>query len=282
MAHTPQNDYHFTESTPEDQARYSQMAADSDRACRIRGWVIPSVGFISSLLICLLLRVWYAPLAAISPFACLGFGVCLSLFAIPFHLLGGSRDVIPVEWVKRLLYAVGILANTVGTALCMTAYYVHLGALPSASEAMAALLAAVVLYGLAALFIGILPHRFGTVTAAVSLLTVAAEVAAVVFWIRNEEKTLWSLGFFLLLQVLITVIALHVACSDDDSPWLRFSSFASFGVLMIAAAVVLLILVCAAGDCDCDCGDCGCGDCCDCGGGDKPKTRRRTRRRLGA
>ena len=58
------------------------------------------------------------------------------------------------------------------------------------------------------------------------------------------------------------MIALHVACSDEESPWLRFASFASFGILMAVGGIVLIILACAAGDgCDCDCS----GDCCDCG-----------------
>ena len=139
--------------------------------------------------------------------------------------------------------------------------------------------AVILLLGLTALLLQLFPDRYGVVTVAVSLLTVALGTASVVFWIRNDEKTLWSLGFFLLLWVLISVIALHVACSDEESPWLRFASFAAFGLLLLVAAVVLLILLCVAGDgCDCDCD----GGCCDCGGGsDKPRARRKTRRHLG-
>jgi len=44
---------------------------------------------------------------------------------------------------------------------------------------------------------------------------------------------------------LIALIALHVACSDESSPWLRFSSFSSFGILMAVGGIVLIILACA-------------------------------------
>ncbi len=66
--------------------------------------------------------------------------------------------------------------------------------------------------------------------------------------------------------------------ADAGWGWLRFLSFASFGVFMLVGAVVLLILMCLGGDCDCDC-DCCSG--CDCGGsgsGGKSKVNRRIRR----
>ncbi len=270
--------YHFIESTPEDEACYANAAAAATHAYRVRGRMLPLVGLLTSLLICALTPAWYGVFAGtVKPVACLVFGVLLSLFAIPCHLLGGSRDVIRIGWVKSLLYAVGILLNAAGTALCMAAYYIHLGDLPSVTEVAAILAVVVLLYGLAALFMQILPNRYGIVTAVGSLLTAAGGIVSVVFWIRNVEKTLWSLGFFLLLWVLIDLIALHAACSDEESPWLRFASFAAFGLLMIVAAVVLIILACAAGSCDCDCSG---GDCCDCGGGggsENAKGRRRGR-----
>ncbi len=275
MADTPNEGYHLTETPSEEKEYYARLAAESTRACRIRSKAIPLVGLLSSLLLCLLTSAWHGAFAGVlPPAACLFFGALLSLFAIPCHLLSGSRSVIGTKWVKSLFYVVGILFNTAGTALCMAAYYIHLDAAPSTSEATAVLLAILLLYGLTALFIHLFPDNYGAVTASASLLTVAAGAVAVVFWVRNEEKTLWSLGFFLLLQSLITLISLHVSCSDEDSPWLRFSSLAAFGVLMIVAAVVLLILICASGDCDCDCGDCGCGDCCDCGGGERKIKRK--------
>ncbi len=66
--------------------------------------------------------------------------------------------------------------------------------------------------------------------------------------------------------------------SDAKWGWLRFLSFASFGVFMIVGGVVLIILMCLGGDCDCDC-DCCSG--CDCGGsgGQKSSVNRRIRRR---
>ena len=279
--------YHFTESSPEDRAFYAEEAARMTRADRVRGRTLPLVGFLTSLLILLMIPVWYGILYGnVTPMACLCFGVLLALPAIPCHLLGGNREVIPIEWVRSLLYGAGILFNGMATALCVAAYYLHLGSLPSAAESRMVTVAVILLLGLTALLLQLFPDRYGVVTVAVSLLTVALGTASVVFWIRNDEKTLWSLGFFLLLWVLISVIALHVACSDEESPWLRFASFAAFGLLLLVAAVVLLILLCVAGDgCDCDCdgGCCDCdGGCCDCGGGsDKPRARRKTRRHLG-
>ena len=70
----------------------------------------------------------------------------------------------------------------------------------------------------------------------------------------------------------ITVISLCAACSDEKSSWLRFASFASFGLLLIVAFVVLIILLCAGGgDCSCDGGCC---DGCDCGGGGKGRQKK--------
>ena len=116
-------------------------------------------------------------------------------------------------------------------------------------------------------------------------MTVALIVVSIVFWVRSDSKVLFSFAFFDLLWTLIALIALHVACSDEESPWLRFSSFAAFGVLIAVGSIVLVILVCAGGgdgsDCDCggDCGDCGCGGT-ENGTGAR-KMKRKTRRRLG-
>ena len=264
--------YHFTELTVEEKANLARAEAESDRAIRVRGRMLPLTGFATSLLLCLLTPAWYGGFAGkLDPFACLAFGILISLFAIPCHLLGGSRDVLRVGWVKSLFYAVGILINTAGTSLCMAAYYVHLGKAPSAAEMTVCAGCVLLLFGVLALLVSLWPDRYGLLTGLTGLVTLGLFVTSTVFWIRNEDKTLWSLAFFLLLWVGIAVIALCAACSDEDSPWLRFASFASFGLFMIVAFVVLIILLCAGGgDCSCD-GDCGCGDCCDCGGGDKPK-----------
>ena len=274
--------YHFTELTVEEQANLARAEAESDRAIRVRGRMLPLTGFATSLLLCLLIPAWYGGFAGkLDPFACLAFGILISLFAIPCHLLGGSRDVLRVGWVKSLFYAVGILINTAGTSLCMAAYYVHLGKAPSAAEMTVCAGCVLLLFGVLALLVSLWPDRYGLLTGLTGLVTLGLFVTATVFWIRNGDKTLWSLAFFLLLWVGIAVIALCAACSDEDSPWLRFASFASFGLFMIVAFVVLIILLCAGGgDCSCD-GDC-C-DGCDCGGGgeSKPKVKRRTRRHLG-
>ncbi len=70
--------------------------------------------------------------------------------------------------------------------------------------------------------------------------------------------------------------------SDAKWGWLRFLSFASFGIFMIVGAIVLLILMLIGGDCDCDCGDCcdcDCGDCCDCCDFDGCKSKNSKRKR---
>ena len=108
-------------------------------------------------------------------------------------------------------------------------------------------------------------------------MNIALAIYCVPVSVRNKilHEGFFSFGFFNLLWTLISVIALHVACSDEESPALRFASFASFGILLGVAAIVLAILVCAGRDCDCDCsgdccdcGDCGCGDA-SCGNGEK-------------
>lgn len=279
MANRDDQTYHFTESTPEERESYARMAEESTIARRRRGQMLPLFGVLTSLLICLLIPVWYGAFAGhVQPIACLILGVLISLFAIPCHLLGGSRDVIRSGGVKAVLYVVGMLINTAGTSLCIAAYYLHLGKTPTSAEMTVCAGAVILLFVVLAVFMSVWPDRYGLITGITGLCTLGLAITSVVFWIRNEDKGLWSLGFFLLLTVGISVICLCAACSDEDSPLLRFSSFASFGLLMVVAAIVLLILVCAAGDCDCDCSGGDCCDCGDCGGGGGSKSSAKKRR----
>ena len=289
MADMDENRYHFVETTPGEEAYYAAEAERMTDAYKVRGRMIPLLGILTSLSFCLLIPAWYGGLSErFTPIAALVIGALLSLFAIPCHLLGGSKDVISVGWVKSLLYLVGIAINTAGTSLCMMAYYLHLGKQPTHGELLLGFIAPVVLFGLVCILIQVKPDRYGLWTGLTCLLAVALIVVSIVFWVRSDSKVLFSFAFFDLLWTLIAVIALHVACSDEESPWLRFSSFAAFGVLMAVGSIVLIILVCASGGdgCDCDCG----GDCCDCGdcgcGGTENgtgggKMKRKTRRRLG-
>ena len=282
MADMDENRYPPVETTPGEEAYYAAEARRMNEAYRVRGRMIPLFGVLTSLSFCVLIPVWYGVFAGeITPIAVLVFGAFLSLFAIPCHLLGGSRDVISVGWVKALLYLLGILINTAGTSLCMTAYYLHLGKEPTHGELLLGFILPVVLFGLVCILIQIKPDRYGLWTGLTCLLTVILIIVSIVFWVRSDSKVLFSFAFFDLLWTLIAVIALHVACSDEESPWLRFSSFAAFGVLMAVGMIVLIILVCAAGGdgCDCDCG----GDCCDggdcgCGGSSSDSGAARKRR----
>ena len=264
--------YHFTDPTDEEKAILAREKAESDRAIRMRGLLLPLAGVVTVLLLCALTPAWYGAFSGnIPPIACLIFGAFLSLFAIPCHLLGGNRNVIGSAGVRSVLYVVGILINTAGTSLSMTAYYLHLGKLPTQGDLILCGCCAVLLFGVTALCMLLWSGRYQLVSGLVGLTTLGLWIVSIIFWIRTEDKALWSMGFFLLLWVGIAVISLCAACSDEASPWLRFASFASYGLLLIVAFVVLIILLCAGGgDCSCD-GDCGCGDCCDCGGGDKPK-----------
>ena len=265
--------YHFTELTAEERANLARAEAESVRAIRARGLLLPLVGGLTVLLLCALTPAWYgAFLGNIPPIACLIFGAFLSLFAIPCHLLGGNRNVIGSAGVRSVLYVVGILINTAGTSLSMTAYYLHLGKLPTQGDLILCGCCAVLLFGVTALCMLLWSGRYQLVSGPVGLTTLGLWIVSTVFWIRTEDKALWSMGFFLLLWVGIAVISLCAACSDEESSWFRFASFASFGLLLIVAVVVLVILLCAGGgDCSCDdcCCDGGCCDGCDCGGGGK-------------
>ena len=282
MADKDENRYHFAETTPGEETYYAAEAERMADAYRIRGRMIPLIGVLTSLLFCLLVPAWYGGLSErFTPISVLVIGALLSLFAIPCHLLGGSRDVISVGWVKSLLYGVGIVINTAGTSLCMTAYYLHLGKEPTHGELLLGFILPVVLFGLVCVLIQVKPDRYGLWTGGTCLLAVILIIVSIVFWVRSDSKVLFSFAFFDLLWTLIAVIALHVACSDEESPWLRFSSFAAFGVLMAVGMIVLILLVCAGGGdgCDCDCG----GDCCDggdcgCGGSSSDSGASRKRR----
>ncbi len=282
MTDMDENRYHLVETTPGEEAYYAEQTKRMLNAYRVRGRMIPLLGVLTSLLFCLFIPAWYGGLAErFTPISVLVIGVLLSLFAIPCHLLGGSRDVITVGWVKSLLYLLGILINTAGTSLSMTAYYLHLGKEPTHGELLPGFIVPVILFGLVCVLFQIKPDRYGLWTGLACLLAVILIIVSIVFWAKSDSKVLFSFVFFDLLWTLIAVIALHVACSDEESPWLRFSSFAAFGVLMAVGMIVLIILACAGGGdgCDCDCGDCGCGGTSDGSAAKRPK--RRWRRRLG-
>ena len=279
--------YHASEELADDEAYYAQETVRMKDAYRVRGRMIPLFGIFTSLLFCLLIPVWHTVFShEIESMAVLIFGVLTSLLAIPCHLLGGSRDVIRIGWVKSLLYIAGILINAAGTSLCIAAYYVRIEHEPTHGRLLLGFLVPAVLFVLVSLLIHASPDRYGLWTGLTCLLTLLLMIFSIVFWGKGESKVLFSFTFFDLLWTLIAIIALHVACSEEESPWLRFSSFASFGVLLGGGVIVLIILLCLGGGGDCDCG----GDCCDCGdcgcGGGEGKNAsaskpRRKRRHLG-
>ncbi len=272
--------------SPDDEAFYANAAAQAAVAYRIRGRMIPLVGALTSLLFFLLVPFWYRSfIGIVPPTALLAVGLLPMIPAIPLHILGGNQGFLRrFPAIRAFCYVLCLLFNGVGTSLFLTAYYLHLGQEPDIGRMIAGFLISLGLYAIVCILIQIWPNRYGACTGSVSLLTVVLIAVSIVFWIVNNQKVLPSFCFFSLIWVLITVVSLHISCSDEESAWLRFSSFASFGILIVIGAVVLLILVCLGGDgCDCDCGD-GCGDSCDCGGGTsgtasaKHRRRRRTRR----
>lgn len=203
------------------------------------------------------------------------FGGVLMVVAIPFHVLGGK---LAKTWAfHRALYVLSILLNLVGSTLCQAAYYTHVGTKPAAN---ALAIGAVAVVGLCLLFgvlVVLFPTRFRPLTAIFGLITLGLAITCVVFWVKEGGVTastaMWSFGFFQLVGLIMVLGGFFYAGEDMGvlaSPWvwMRYLSFASFGLLLIVAAVVLLILLCASGDgCDCDCG----GDCCDCGGSEGKK-----------
>ena len=243
------------------------------RAYRTRGWLMPLCGILTALIFCLTVPAWYALCKTVlEPMYCLLAGVLLSAAAIPFHVAGGSEKASRLRPYRRLFYLVSILLNAVGSACCMTAYYIHLSTAPISAVLFAAILPSAVIHGLTALLMQIMPRRYALLTGALAVLTLALLIVAIVFWVRNDNKVFFSFSLFNLLWALISVVALHVACSDEGSPALRFASFASFGILLGVAAIVMIILVCASGDCDCDGSCCDCGDC-GCRGKESPTNR---------
>lgn len=245
-------------------------------AYRVRGRILPLWGILTCILFSLLVPVWYDFWAVPQDDAgaLLILGVIPTILAIPFHILGGKRPANLALW-----YTVSILINAVGTSHCMTAYYVFLGTRPTTASLLAGALVSMGIYLLTALLMHLWPHRYNRLAGIVALLTVVLMVVSIVFWVKNANKVFFSFVFFNLLWALISTFTLLAACSDELSPAQRFASFASFGILLGVAAIVLVILACAAGDCDCDCSDCDCSscDCGDCGlgGGGKKKAARK-------
>lgn len=250
---------------------------DQLRAWRTRGRLLPLCGALAALLFCTLVPVCDSFCAGkLDPKIVLVLGVLLSAVATPCHFLAGAKSRTASLPRRALCYGLAIVLNTIGTSLCMTAYYVFVHTTPQTTVLVAGALASLLLYALIAALMQAWPHRYPLLTGIVALVAVVLMVISIVFWVRNDNKLFFSFVFFNLLWTLISVIALHVACTDEASPALRFASFASFGILIGVAAIVLVILACAGGDCDCDCSD----GCCDCGDirGSDTQTRKKKRR----
>ncbi len=264
LIHSP-NDPFYTPS-PEAEARRAELAAELTRAYRVRGRAIPLVGALTFLLFAVLVPFWYDVwFGHTTPISLLVMGAIPMILAIPCHVLGGNQGFLdPHPDIRAALYILGILLNTTGTSLCMTAYYAHIQVKPTFSTLIAAALVSVAIYALLSILLQCQPNRYGLWNGLAGLVVLALIIVSIVFWVKSDSKVFFSFGFFTLLWTLIAVIALHAACSDEGSPWLRFSSFAAFGILMAVGGIVLIILACAGGDCDCDCS----GDCCDCSGCD--------------
>lgn len=247
-------------------------SSDLSQTYRTRGLILPLCGAITCILFAILVPIWCVIWAGVSPFTILAIGTVPMILAIPCHVLGGKRESTRLSdrW-RTGLYCAGILLNAVSTSLCMSAYYVFIEAKPTVTPLVAGTLLTLGLYAVMALLMRLWPQRYALLTGIVALAALALMVVSIVFWVQNHNKLFFSFVFFNLLWGLISVIALHVACSDEGSPALRFASFASFGIFIAVAAIVLIILACAGGDCDCDCGDC-C-DCSDSRGHGKKKSK---------
>ncbi len=201
-------------------------------------------------------------------------GCVILPLGIPFHLLGSSSRIITGAW-RQIFYLPAMAISLVGTAFCEVAYYTLVAVEPTVSSLLiGAALPTLLCVGLTAILM-LLPHRYAGITLGGALVSVISIAIFIVLWVKSQtsaETVGASFGFFELLSVLLTVIALYAACEEPGSPWLRFLSFASFGLLMVAGAVVLVILLVTGDGCDCDLDCC---DGCDCGSGDGTARKRR-------
>lgn len=247
------------------------------RTVRLRAAAVMGVFCLSSLLLCM----GVPPVVGWIPAtwkgwipAAIGLGVALA--AIPLHAVASSSAVLGRRGLKSLLYGLSILVNTVGTTLSASAYAAHTGQNVSAVPMFSAVALPCLLALVLVVLLLLLPAKQSLVSGIHALVTLFLCIGAVVCWIINDNKLFFSFLFFHLLNLLIAEICLHCACEETESPWLRFSSFGSFGLLLIVGAVVLLILLIACGGdgCDCDCGD-GCCEGCDCGPSEGRKKSRR-------
>ncbi len=235
------------------------------------------------------------------PWVLLAVGAGLMGVAIPFHISAGSGKLRLGAW-KRLLYLPALILNLIGTSFCEAAYYTHIRVRPPETELIAGAVIPVGLCLACLLIAVLLPRKMTVVPLICGFATVGMIIFCIVMWVRaglTAQSVPWSFAMFNLIGVLLAIIAHVYTCAElpDDEPeavaadaeaqediaqpvdpawsWLRYLSFASFGLLMIAGVVVAVILICASGDCDCDCGDC-----CDCsGGGDGTGAHKKRRRR---
>ncbi len=202
------------------------------------------------------------------------FGGVLMGMAIPCHILAGKSAK---KWAwHKVFYIVSLILNLMGTALCQSAYLTHMQARPSAG---ALLVGCLIIAGICLLFavlVSLLPALFRVFTVIFGISAAILAYICIISWVDGgvkQSSAPWSMGFFMFLGLIITMVAFFYACEDVDmqeSPmgWMRYLSFASFGLFLLVAVIVLLILACIGGDgCDCDCDCCSGAECCDCGSG---------------
>ncbi len=236
-------------------------------------YLLACVGFVG------LTPLWYAWMA---PDVMLLPGLFMMLGAIPFHI-AASALADRHGW-RVLLYLPAMVLNVLGTSLCEAAYYTHMKIKPPEPELIVGAVVAIGVGLVLILSVALFPSRTRLWCGIGGLVTAALMIVAIVLWVRagrTPDVVVCAGGFFRLLGLLITVTALFYACEAEEPArwgWMRYLSFASFGLLAVAGAVVLMILACAGSSCDCDCsgGDC----CCDCAEGAEERSKaKKTRKR---
>ncbi len=240
------------------------------------------------------------------------FGILIMAFAVPFHMLAGQRQKANSAW-RRVFYIPAMLLNLLGVSLMEAAYYTRIGVEPPMSDLLAGALISVGVCLLATLCVYLLTNYLSLLSIIFGIAEVAGIVTCIVFWVKtghSADAVVWSFALFNLLGTLIVSVAFIYAANEvseicgegslpsfpeesaDHGPgetepekdhtdvawgWMRFLSFASFGVfLLVGVIVILVIAIIGGGACDCDCGD-DCCEGCDCADGHMSSTKKKKR-----
>lgn len=144
----------------------------------------------------------------------------------------------------RLLYACGLLLNTIGNGLSLSSLYVYESMSTDVGRNIPGLLPAASLLLIGMLLLLLFPQRKKAVVLGVSVLFFIA-LGACVFGILDttvNSGVVWRFSAFALILAVMFFLTMASLSAHSEFPALRAASFASFGVYLLITSIVIAVL----------------------------------------